>query len=452
MNLPLPTRELSAPDRDTRLDALRACMRKVAAGELLLPEPGEDVNNHIHTTYSFSPYSPAAAVWMARAAGLRSCGIMDHDSIAGAREFIDAGRIVGIATTIGVECRADCAGTRLAGRRINNPDQESVAYMAVHGIPHPRIDEVAAYFRPRIDARHVRNRAMTDRINARLRDLAVPLTLSYDTDILPLSMAHDGGSVTERHLLFALAQKLVALFGTGEALGVALRERLHLELTGKLAAQICDPENPHSVYDLLGALKGDWVRHFYIPATEECPPIREAVRFARSIGAIPAYAYLGDVGDSVTGDKKTQTFEDAYLDLLFEELVDLGFQAVTYMPPRNTKAQLARVSGLCRAHGLFEISGVDINSPRQVFVCPELRDPDFAHLIRATWALIGHERVASEREGAGFFSGETIRAFPSLSERTAHFAALVPEAGGGAGAGAGDRAVGRAGDEAGDEA
>lgn len=432
MTHPILTHDFLAPNRDVRLDALRACMQRVDAGVLSLPPPTEDVNNHIHTTYSFSPYSPTAAVWMARAAGLRSCGIMDHDSIAGAREFIDAGRIVGIATTIGVECRADCAGTRLQGRRINNPDQDSVAYMALHGIPHPCIDEVAAFFAPRIDARHTRNRAMTARINARLQDLTVPITLSYEADILPLSMAHDGGSVTERHLLFAMVQKLLALFGMGGALVDALRERLHLDLSGKLAAQIGDPENPYLPYDLLGALKGDWVRHFYIPATDECPPIREAVAFARSIGAIPAYAYLGDVGDSVTGDKKTQTFEDAYLDLLFDELVELGFQAVTYMPPRNTKAQLARVSGLCQAHGLFEISGVDINSPRQTFVCPELRDPDFAHLIHATWALIGHERAASDHAEAGFFSKESVRAFPTLPERIAHFAARVPEAEGGA--------------------
>jgi hypothetical protein len=34
-----------------------------------LPPVARDVNNHIHTTYSFSPYSPTAAVYFARAAG-----------------------------------------------------------------------------------------------------------------------------------------------------------------------------------------------------------------------------------------------------------------------------------------------------------------------------------------------------------------------------------------------
>ena len=46
------------------------------------------------------------------------------------------------------------------------------------------------------------------------------------------------------------------------------------------------------------------VEKIYIDATDECPDVREVIAFSKNIGAIPAYAYLGDVGDSVTGDKK----------------------------------------------------------------------------------------------------------------------------------------------------
>ena len=35
-------------------------------------------NNHIHTCYSFSPYSPTAAIYMARAEGLQTAGIMEN--------------------------------------------------------------------------------------------------------------------------------------------------------------------------------------------------------------------------------------------------------------------------------------------------------------------------------------------------------------------------------------
>ena len=91
--------QLNAPDSWDRLDALKALMQKIQDGEMEAPKQLNSVNNHIHTTYSFSPYSPTKAVWMAYQAGLQTAGIMDHDSIAGAREFIKAGEIVGMATT-----------------------------------------------------------------------------------------------------------------------------------------------------------------------------------------------------------------------------------------------------------------------------------------------------------------------------------------------------------------
>ena len=134
---------------------------------------------------------------------------MDHDSIAGAGEFIAAGRILSLPTTIGAECRSSFAATKLAGRRINNPDQDTVAYIALHGVPHSQIDALQEFFQPIQKARGLRNRRMT----ARLNDLLAPadLTLDYDADILPLSQAAEGGSVTERHLLYAVALKLLQI-------------------------------------------------------------------------------------------------------------------------------------------------------------------------------------------------------------------------------------------------
>src|SRR4051794_15931950 len=105
-----------------RLEVLKALMDMINSGEIEKPAAFEDVNNHIHTIYSFSPYSPTKALWMAYNAGLKTAGIMDHDSISGAREFIRAGEIIGMATTIGIECRVDMSGTILDGKKINNPD------------------------------------------------------------------------------------------------------------------------------------------------------------------------------------------------------------------------------------------------------------------------------------------------------------------------------------------
>jgi hypothetical protein len=411
--------DLNHNDIEIRLCSLRELSKAIDRGELKRPRFGRDVNNHIHTNYSFSPYSPTKAIWMAYNAGLTTAGIMDHDSISGAREFIEAGRIVGMVTTIGVECRADFSNTPLKGKRINNPDQKSVAYTALHGIPHSQIDRVEEFFKPYVKARNKRNARMVDRINEILEQYGIKI--NFENDIKPLSKYAEGGSITERHILFSLALKLIEKFGKGKLLVDFLKSTLKINISSKIEELLVDFSNPFYEYDLLGALKSDMVAMFYIDADAECPDVIDVIKLSNEIGSISAYAYLGDVGDSVTGDKKAQKFEDDFIEQLFDVIRELGFNAVTYMPSRNTLSQLKRVKELCEKHGLFQISGEDINSPRQSFVCPALRDDEFKNLIDSTWALIGHEKTATVNISKGMFSNETVRRYPDLEQRITIF-------------------------------
>lgn len=383
------------------IEELRNIKAQVDAGQLNAPEDTVYVNNHIHTTYSFSPYTPTDAVYMAWKNGLKTAGIMDHDSAAGAKEFIEAGAAIGMPVTCGVECRVDMSMTKLNGLRINNPDQKSVAYVAMHGIPHQNIDAVDAYLAPYRAKRNIRNRKMCENITELVKPYG--LSLDFDADVLPLSNYHKGGSVTERHILFALTQKIIARYPTPEALLTFLKEEMQLSISQKVYDQIAaGRETPEFyAYDILGALKSNMVEKFYIDATDECPPAAEFVAMVHRYGGVAAYAYLGDVGNSVTGDKKAQKFEDDYLDTLVEVIKELGFDAITYMPTRNTPEQLERLTKLCQEHGFFQISGEDINSPRQSFRCKALDDPKFHHLIDATYTLIGYEEMATvDPEGA----------------------------------------------------
>lgn len=343
---------LNAGDRSQRLASLAALL----PGSAFPPPDPRYINNHIHTDYSFSPYSPAAAVFAAKAEGLCTAGIVDHDTIAGAEEFIAAGSIAGLPVTIGIETRVSMEGTPFERLRTNNPDQAGVSYMVLHAVPHRNIGMVQEYFAPLRVHRNARNRKMLDNINR-----LTGLKLDFERDVLPLSRAHEGGSVTERHLMQALAR--------AEDPG---REML-------------------AEYDRIGALKKEFIPQVYVDADAECPRLPDYVRFCASTGGILAYPYLGDVTDSVTGDKRAQRFEYEHLDSLFEILNNQGIRAVTYMPTRNTQAQLDRLRALCRRYGMLEISGEDINSPRQSFIIRKMEDPQFANLIGATWELIEHE-------------------------------------------------------------
>ena len=372
---------LNAPTKEERL----ANLKEVLKDTVFPPMVPQYINNHIHTTYSFSPYSPTASVYAARMEGLCTAGIIDHDSISGAEEFLEAAKLVDMPVTIGMEARISMDGTRLEGRRTNNPDQVGVSYMTIQSVPHDQIDTLTEFFKPYQAARHERNRKMIANINA-----LVGVSLDYDKDVLPLSMAHENGGVTERHLMYALAIELVKQVGKGQAMVEKLTQ-MGLTLSAKQEAQMLDTEYPFYEYDLLGILKSAFVPKIFIDATDECPKLPDMVALCKKIDAYLCYAYLGDVGDSVTGDKKAQKFEDDYLEDVFECLKEEGVTAVTYMPTRNTPQQLERLRGLCDQYGMFQISGEDINSPRQSFIIKAMENPMFQNLIDATWKLIEHE-------------------------------------------------------------
>lgn len=406
---------LNNPEVEKRLDSLSKLKEGIDNGEIRKPAESNDVNNHIHTSYSFSPYTPTKALWMAYINGLGTAGIMDHDTVAGCLEFSRAGKIIGLATTGGMEIRVKMDNTPLAGRKINNPDQDSVVYMALHGIPHSRIENIQSWIRPYAKARNRRNSDMVEKLNKIL--IPYDISIDFKEDVAPLSMWHEGGSITERHISYALAYKLTEKFGKGGKLVDFYKNTMKLPLRAKSEAFLLDKDNPVYEYDLLSAIKSDMIDMFYIPAVDECPDVNEALEVASSNGCISAYAYLGDVGESVTGDKKPQKFEDDYIDELFKVISDLGFNAVTYMPSRNTMKQLNKVKDLCIKHQLFQISGEDINSPRQGFICKAMRNEAFLNLVESTWALIGHERLTTDSLDNSMFGEMICSVKPGLDER-----------------------------------
>jgi hypothetical protein len=104
--------------KDERLAALKAFVD--AGGLAGLPATGRESNNHIHTIYSFSPYTPAQA-------GLSVAGSVDHDSYAAAAEMREACRMLGLGCVTGFEVRASFRYMKFADRKINSPDSKGLA-------------------------------------------------------------------------------------------------------------------------------------------------------------------------------------------------------------------------------------------------------------------------------------------------------------------------------------
>ena len=385
---------------------------------------GEESNNHIHTCYSFSPYTPTAAAYGARKAGLNVAGSVDHDSLMAAAEMREACSILGMGAVTGFEIRVSLFPENdvfFTTRKINNPDSVGIIYMTVQGVPAQARGAVAKFLEPIRANRLKRTAKMTEQLNVVLKECGIA-PLNFERDVLGRSLYVEGGTITERHLLAAMASSVIETFGRGQALVDGIESSLGVPLSKKMRSLLGDAGNPYLEYDLLGLFKSEFLPRVFIQPTTECVSARVAIEFAKSIGAIPAYAYLGDIKESPTGDKKAEKFEDDFLPELFAKLKDLGFLAVTYMPPRNTREQLERVRALSREFGFMEISGVDINQPRQSFNCPELRLPEFAHLNDATWAMVAHEALSSFDPALGLFAPANPYASASLDRRIAVYA------------------------------
>ena len=424
-------------DPHTAPDARVAALRKYVDEGAELGEFTPESNNHIHTIYSFSPYTPAMACLKGRESGLQVVGSVDHDSIGAAAEMRDAGAILGMGVVTGFEIRVTLhtpeqvasGDAPFADRKLNNPDSAGVAYMTVQGIPADARAQVEEFLRPVRERRLERTRRMAAAANQILEDLDAP-TFDFERDVIGISQFASAGTVTERHLLYAMSEALIAGFGRGQALldGIS---RMGISVPPELAQLLADEHNRFLAYDLLGLLKSEYQHRFYEQpkhwdAGGELPDAPSVVEFAKSVGAIPCYAYLGDVSASPTGDKKAEKFEDDYLDDLVVALNQIGFPAITFMPPRNTPEQLDRVARLAAENGLIEVSGVDINQPRQLFACPELREERFAHLNTSTWAMVAHEELSNHDPALGLLHQENPLAGLPLAERVRRYGEVGP--------------------------
>ena len=413
---------------EERLNALRRNFEKNRRSHSV--QAAGEINNHIHTIYSFSPYTPAMAALKAYESGLEAAGSVDHDSISASDEMLKACAVLGIGGCVGFEVRVsfrkDSGGGKsvFADKKINNPDSEGFVYMTVQGIPEKAVSKAAAFLSPIREERLKRTRAMTVSANNLLREAGL-CQIDFQRDIIEKSKYAEGGEITERHLLAAAAEKIILKYGKGPRLTEGLKSKIGLTVSSRMNELLIRPDNQHYLYDLLGLLKTEMLPQIFIqPDENECISAEEVTSFASSITAIPAYAYLGDVGDSVTGDKKSEKFEDDFIDDLFIELSRLGYRAVTYMPPRNTLKQLLNVQRLCCEYGFMEISGVDINSSRQSFNCSEVLKDEFRHLIDTTWALIVHERLASIDSRYGLFSSNNPLSSLDIKKRLSLYSAF----------------------------
>ena len=161
--------DINSFDAEERRRALAA---EAAKGGF--PAPGTNLNMHCHSFFSYNPdsMSPSAIALEAKKRGLSAAGLCDFDVLDGLDEFLEAGEVLSLKTTVNLETRAYMR--EFADADVNSPGEPGVVYMMGAGFP--AIPDEGTEERKALDAYksgvRKRNEELVDRINSALPDIA----------------------------------------------------------------------------------------------------------------------------------------------------------------------------------------------------------------------------------------------------------------------------------------
>ena len=381
-----------------------------------------DIKIALKTEFSSMPFKPSYIAYKLHEAGCVIAGIMDNDSLGGAKEFYEACKILDMKCLLGVEVKTYISRYKKRNIRINNINQKDIINLSMTCIPYNSIGKINDWLKKYRERRNDRNRKMLDLINKKYKYYGI--VINFEEDVLPISSYEEGGTVTEWHLIYALAQKLIERFGRGQILLRFLTGELNILLTEKMKQNLLDvTDNKIYLYDLINILKSE-IKHFYIDATDECCSILEFIKVAKDAGSVIVYRYIGDIIQYVMGEYRVEKFEDSFLDELIPELKELGVNGIAYEPSRLTDEQTKRISELCEKYEMIQLSGETIYSVRQSFKNDIFEDEKFTQLKNSAWALTGNMKAIEAGKESGIFSPSTIEKYPQLSSRIMIYSTL----------------------------
>jgi hypothetical protein len=369
--------------------AVRGAALAAAAAAGGFPEPGGNVNMHLHSFHSFNAlgWSPARIALAARRAGLHAAALCDFDVLDGMEEFLAAGALLGLRAAVHIETRAYLR--EFADVDINSPGEHGVTYIMGAGFvlpPRPGSAEAATLGAFRAQARR-RNEELVARINAALPELAV----DYARDVLPLT---PGGNATERHIIRGYVGRAQAVYPQAGDRATAWGRVLGIDAS-KSAALMADP--PALEEQVRSRLAKRGGLGYEQPTERTFPPADDFAAWVARCRAIPMAAYL----DGTSGGEA-----DAHK--LLECLAAKGIAAVNIIPDRNwnlkkpeeaalKQARLAEFVAASEDMGLPINIGTEMNRLGLPFV-DDLAGPALSRYAqpfrRGAQIMVGHTILA----------------------------------------------------------
>ena len=229
-------------------------------------------------------------------------------------EFLDAGELLGLRTSVGIETRA--FSTKMADKEIDSPGEPGVSYIAAAGFSKKLTDGSDAkktldYYSKTADDRNI---ALISRINPNVSAIAI----DYKKDVLPLTPS---GNATERHIIKAYVNKADSVFTQQNELlefWVSTLGKSNDEVTEILSNR----PKMEDVVRAKFAKKGGF--GYQQPTSDSFPKVEDFFAWARSCDAIPMESWLDGTSDGEIDPK-----------VLLELAVENGAEALNIIPDRN---------------------------------------------------------------------------------------------------------------------
>jgi len=412
---------LSAFRREDRCDALGKLNALLRSGRVAVVPEQPLVNLHSHTFYSFNAYgySPSSLAWEAKKRGLSAFGIMDHETLAGVEEFLDACRLLAVRGLGGIETRVFIPGW--SDREINMPGEPGVFGFLGCGFTSgtaPAGSKAQKLLVRMASSARDRNLSLISKLNGHLVDIEI----SYEREVLAL--VPTGGTATERHIALLLESKARSVFPDPAAQAAFWSGALELGKVEVARALAVPGELALSIRSRLMKRDGPC----YCPATRESyPSLGESIAMMRELQAVPVAGWLD-------GMSRGEQDPRLLLDLMKENDVP----AISIIPDRNWNIpdQEMRQRKTHKLHEILDESlkrkmvlvvGTDMSKHGQKFVDDfnaEPLKPFAAEFVRGAMILVGHARLL-ESVGVGLSSAEVDERFQgNLDRRNAFFAEL----------------------------
>lgn len=382
------------------------------------PQSTEYVNMHFHSFFSYNSegWSPSRIVWEARKLGLHAVGLCDFDVLDGLEEFICAGCVLGVHTSVYLETRAFVK--EYTGVEINSPGEAGVAYVMASGVPYVPVEALqeSLLLKEWREYAEKRNKRIIELANACMQQIAI----DYEKDVVSLSPSR---TPTERHIVKAYLDKARSVFAdAGEVVQFwASIFSLPFDETVSLMADSDALEN---------TLRSKLIKRggiAYEPASpEKFPPLNRFFEWSSACGAIPTFAWLDGTSEGERDAKK-----------LIEYMTSTGAQALNIIPDRNWNMvdhdeQKRKITKLDEIIKIAEIYGLPINIGTEMnkhgqpifdnLDCPFLQ-PYKRIFLKGADILVGHTLLARYAEFP--YSGKKACAeFRDVKRKNAFFEAV----------------------------